>query len=180
MSDFSQALVLRVKEPAGAAASCLAWLVARGIVEALPTDCVLGPELGHPPGPKLMEALVPQTTPPHFLSLKTNGLALHVARPQLWCEGDELPELSCRRCGGEVDFELVVPLLDRLGDPFHPPDVECTHCHVASRVFDLGIENGAIGNLTLEAWNWWPLRDEVLDELGTVAGAKVVRVWQRL
>lgn len=77
MSDNAQLLAWTV-EPAEAttsAALVLAWLVKRSIVEAMPTDSGLG-SLAHPPGPNVLEAVVPAPEGAFgdFRTLQTNGM----------------------------------------------------------------------------------------------------------
>jgi hypothetical protein len=182
MSDAAQVLGWTVdgKEAPASAARVLSWLVERGIVEALPTDCGLS-VLAHRPGPRALEVVVPQRPRvSDFRTLTINGVELtYTFRPELLLAGDEMPEFACPVCGAEVASETVMERLAKPENPFLAPPqvVACARCNSSLVLNELTVNNGAFVNVVLRFWNWWPLKEELVAELREMSGGSGVAVF---
>lgn len=182
MSDSAQVLAIAIPNApttTAEAAKLLAWLVAEGIVEAMPSDCGLG-ALAHGPGPNVASVLVKQEPGfSDFRTLMTNGMAIKsTLRCVLQVAGDRSPRFRCPSCNARVDVDDVWSLAEDAFIP--PPDVECDACQKRSPVEALVVKGGAFGNLVLRFWNWPPLTDAFLATVAERCGGPVVRLWQRV
>jgi hypothetical protein len=156
----------------------LAWLVDRGVVEPMPTDCGIG-ELAHAPGPRALEVvLTPEWHGAHFRSASDfrthvpNGmeLTIHGARPELVCVGDDMPSFRCPSCKAGLDTDTVLAAAN--ANPFlRSNDVTCPHCHEQRRAYDVAVEGGMFADLTMHFWEWWPLKASFVAELEATFGA---------
>jgi hypothetical protein len=162
------------------AARLLAWLVERGVVEALPTDSGLT-ALAHRPGPRALEAVVPQKASVYdFRTLVINGVELtHTTQTQL-LHGDEMPEFACPACGAAMDTDAVMERMMNPENPFlvpTPTRLSCARCNKSLALNELAVSNGAFVNVVLRFWNWWPLKPEFIAELGQIGGRESLAVF---
>jgi len=184
MSERTQVLGWTVdgQEAAQVAARVRAWLVAQGVVEALPTDSGLT-FLVYRPGPRALEAVAaPGPRVSDFRTLASNGVELSYApRSRLLVDGDNLPGVACPACGAEVGTAAVV---EWMGDLEHvsqaAPHVVCESCGKSLAPNDLAVTGGAFANVVLRFWNWWPLKRELIAELSQIVGARCVVFYERI
>jgi hypothetical protein len=183
VSSHAQVLAARVAnlEATRFAALVIAWLVERGTIQPMPTDCGMT-HLAHPPGPRFLEAVVPQKPGvTDVRTLRTNGMEVeHSLRAMLITAGDDMPGFACPSCKQAVEADDVFPLLDQISNPFHlPPETRCPGCGTMTRVNDLDVTGGAFANLTFRFWNWWPLKEAFVAELAERIGTKVTVLYDR-
>jgi hypothetical protein len=183
MGNHSTTLAWRVdwRQASSLAARLIAFLVERGIVEAMPTDSGVT-RLAHRPGPNANEAAISPPADPSgtkhyadFRELSTNGVEIEYRpRPRLVSGGgDEMFAFRCPSCETESDVDETMELVDKLDDPFQPePEAKCRACGASLKVSDLRVTNGVFANLILCFWNWWPLRDSFLETIGAVVGSR--------
>jgi len=166
------------RQASSLAARLIAFLVERGIVEAMPTDSGLV-RLAHRPGPNASEAIISPPQDPSgtkrygdFRELSTNGVEIeYLVRPRLLAGGDDMFVFRCPSCDAEHDADEILELIEELDNPFGPePEAKCPGCATSSKVSDLRVSNGAFANLTLCFWNWWPLCDSFLETIGALVG----------
>lgn len=187
MSDKAQILAFRIEglEARDRSAEVLAWLVERGIVEALPTNSGLG-SLAHRPGAKVLDAVVSPPDPSAYFDFRkgaTNGMEVHSSIRAKLAMGldDEMPVFGCPKCKAEIDADDVLPLVEEIENPFEGvPEVKCPKCKKANAVDALSVEGGAFANLTLRFWNWWPLKESFVEEVSARCGAPAVVLYERL
>lgn len=117
-----------------------------------------------------------------FRTGRTNGMEVHASmRPKLEMGGDAMPEFSCPSCKKDIDADEVMPLIEEIGNPFKgSPEVKCPKCKKKAPIDALTVEGGVFANLTLRFWNWWPLKEPFVAELGRVCGAPAVVLYERL
>lgn len=98
MGDYFQTVVdcdATESEASSLGASIVNWLIKDGIIATEQTDCVLGSELGYPPGPRYTKAT--GIADEILNTLCFNGLELITSR-QFFDSGQEGPELICAAC----------------------------------------------------------------------------------
>jgi endogenous inhibitor of DNA gyrase (YacG/DUF329 family) len=167
-------------------ASVVAWLAGAGIIEAVPTDCVLSTEPGYPPGPRYIAAV---TGPGERLhSLRTNGLAVITTRSVFHPIQGELGPVACPRCGQTVELEdpatgQAAHQWERFSDALStwmtggPCEVACPHCGQAAGFNDWHWASDwpfAVGFLGFKFWNWPPLKESFIAQLASQLGHRVV------
>src|SRR5262249_42322437 len=76
------------------------WLIGCGIIDADPTDCVLGATAGYAPGPRYQAAVARPDD--HFLGLRTNGVEVTVGRTVFHPIQGETGPVVCPWCGQMV------------------------------------------------------------------------------
>jgi hypothetical protein len=164
MSDNSQAIVdvdAGADEAPRLADDLLAWLSAEGIVEAEPSDCILGEGQGHAPGPRFFVALETPSAAEGFLALASNGLRIATGR-QVFDTGANGLELSCAACGWT--FEPGPSWMDAVTEWQDGDDdaaFSCPSCNDEQRLAAWrGPWAWGFGHLGLEFWNWPALSAE--------------------
>ena len=178
VSDHAEVLVCRVEEPYGTAARVIARLVARQIIEPMPSDCVLA-SLGHRPGPRVGDAAEHL----FFLDLAVNGMELRLpGRVELFFPSDGgLPSVSCPRCEQALDGELLLEHLE----PHNPFKLgrfpTCPACGESRAIEDWITHGSAFGNLAFVFWNWSsPLRATFLADMEEWCGRPVSVVHEHI
>lgn len=152
------------------------WLISAGIVSAELTDCVLGADLGHPPGRSADEVVVGGYSWKH---LWTNGLEIEVGRTVFDAGQGEPWAVTCPYCTTEVplvdeQFVLVAeawrPFADVLDGWAQGRDavMPCAACGRSVRPVDWQWADDyfALGHLGFTFWNWPPFRAEFVAEFG--------------
>lgn len=142
------------------------WLVGRGIIQATLTDCVLeGDGRGYPPGPNFEEAISPGAHH-HFLHLRTNGLHLGIGRT-VFHSGQGETTVVCPKCQAPLDDHTKWVATIEEWYEGKTALLRCPRCNASTPitgwVFD---PPWGLGNLGFNFWNWPPLKDEFVSELG--------------
>lgn len=164
------------EEAPGLASGLVAWLVAGGIVGAERTDCVLGADEGHPPGPRCTEAF----DGPDFglLTLGWNGLVAWWGRSVV-DPGQGGGEVGCPHCDTIESFDepLGAAFFEAIDAWYaqRPSDTTCRHCGRTIGINDWRWTDGAwaFANLGLTFWNWPPLRDDFVAGISRRLGHRV-------
>ncbi|NGN64786.1 hypothetical protein G5C51_12850 [Streptomyces sp. A7024] len=172
MGDWFQTIVVTDATPGEAqqlADNVLGWLIADGIVSAERTDCVLGSELGHPPGPRYAAAV--EDADPELVKLWSNGLDIAVGRTVFDTGQGEPEAVTCPHCAAEVrlvdeGWQLIDEKWDHFRDAVHSwPEgeeepVACVSCgrSAAVHVWQWADDCFVFGHLGFTFWNWPTLR----------------------
>ncbi|WP_031478801.1 hypothetical protein [Streptomyces bicolor] len=168
----------------------LEWLVAEGIVLAERTDCVLGPPLGHPPGPNWQRAVGPDDADGD----PWDGLAVYTERT-VFHGGQGGPEaVTCPRCG--TTTRLITDqweLIDAAWAPFREAIsawhkageamVDCPACAEAVPLpdFTWADDYFAFAHLGFEFWNWPELTPEFRTRISELLdGHRLADLWGKL
>lgn len=173
------------------AASVVSWLTREGIIAAEPADCVLGAELGYPPGPCYTVAV---TEPDELLlRLWTNGVEVSTSRTVFSPAQGALGSVVCPLCGQTVDLNdpatgQITPLWELFSDAFGawmdggPGEVRCTRCSQVARLNDWRWTNEPFvaGFLGFTFWNWPLLSESFIAQVASHLGHRVVVVRGKL
>ncbi|HEV7935436.1 MAG TPA: hypothetical protein VGP70_24360 [Actinomadura sp.] len=150
------------------AAAVLTWLVEAGIVAAERTDCVLGSDLGYPPGAKYTDAV---TEPDPSLTKRwTNGLEILTGRTIFDFGQGEIERAECPHCRtstrflddrGKFHYEAWGPFSEVV-DAWHKDGdglFTCRACEKPVRLNEWNWEPAwGFGDLGFMFWNWPPLK----------------------
>ncbi|HEX6685706.1 MAG TPA: hypothetical protein VF062_23220 [Candidatus Limnocylindrales bacterium] len=153
------------------------WFSESGVIDARPTDCVLGAELGYPPGPVFTRATAGVDS--ELMSWGTNGLEVTVGRSVFHPIGGELGPVSCPHCSGVIDLEAWSAFSDALTS-WHaggPSEVRCVTCGAAVGFNDWNWPAEwpfAVGFLGFTFWNWPRLGQDFITEVGNRLGHRIV------
>jgi hypothetical protein len=183
MGDWFQIIVDKdatEQEAAELASRIRDWLIAEGIVEREMTDCVLGSDLGYPPGPNAEQA-VDDEPMDDVRELLRDGLDIITKRSVFHAMPGEV-ELICTDCGQRFDppdewQEAIGEWYDERG----PGNLKCPHCGVERPI--IAWEHDPVwgfGYLGFEFWNWPPLRKSFVEEVSKRLGHRVVLVEGKL
>lgn len=179
MGDWFQIIVDREasEEEAPALGSSIRdWLVTEGIIEATLTDCVLGSDLGYPPGPNHERA-----TDEKVPELWTNGLDIITGRTVFHSTGVET-YLICSQCGER--FQPPDEWTDAIGEWYDrrgPGLLSCIRCNYTEAITKWQHDPPwGFGNLGFEFWNWPPLNASFIEEVSKRLGHRVVYVEGKL
>lgn len=162
----------------------LGWLIEAGIVAAEPTDCVLGSDLGYPPGPNYADAV---TEPDRSLTRRwTNGLEVLTGRTIFDFGEGEIEDAKCPHCGVStrfVDdrwkfddeawrpFSLVIDAWHKGGDGL----LACSACAKPVGLNEWNWEPAwGFGDLGFTFWNWPPLIPGFVAEFPRRLGHRIV------
>jgi hypothetical protein len=178
MGDSFQTIVIRgarENEAALLGEKVLTHLVKQGIVAADMTDCVLGSDLGHPPGPNYRQALAEIETY-DFLGMWTNGLAI-ITQPNFYWSMEGEHQVFCPACGNPADIELIGdPIEEWLKDATQGM-LPCPKCNTASSITVWEYDPpAAFGCPAFQFWNWPPLSQKFIHELSEICGHEVVMI----
>ncbi|MFF2654137.1 hypothetical protein [Streptomyces sp. NPDC058045] len=177
MGDYFQTFVDLDAGPEDAqqyADRAVRWLVAKGIVLAERTDCVIGPPLGHPPGPKWAEAVDCHSSQ----EAPYDGLAVCVGR-EIFDSGQGDPEaVTCPRCAAstslvdddwELDLGLWRPFRQAMDtwESTGTGEAPCPACAHPVPITEFTYEGCefAYGCLGLTFWNWPEFTGEFEEDL---------------
>ncbi|SDK43245.1 hypothetical protein [Streptomyces indicus] len=184
MGDWFRTIVdteATAEEAQELAAGLLDWLIADGYVVAERTDCVLGADAGHAPGPRYAEAVVEPD--PGLAALWSNGLHITVERTVFDAGQGEPTAVTCPHCATEVPFvderwmpvegnwELFADAVHSWADGDDEP-VACPSCGRTAPVhtWRWADDYFAFGRLGFTFWNWPELRPEFLAEFSRRLG----------
>ncbi|MFI6768235.1 hypothetical protein [Streptomyces sp. NPDC050355] len=184
MGDYFQTIVdvdATAEDAARLGAKVVAWLVAEGIVEAEPSNCVLdGDGRGHAAGPRYGTAV-------HDDTYENGGLYVHVGRT-MFDSGQGHPEaVTCPHCSARTELTLADQPWepdDEAWEPFRgairgwdegdaeATKVGCRSCGRAAPVDRWRWKDDffAFGHLGFTFWNWTNLRDAFVAEFSPRLG----------
>jgi uncharacterized Zn-finger protein len=159
------------------------WLISAGIVLAERTDCVLGAEVGHPPGLAVGQALEDPSSDDGWQRLWTNGLDVTVGR-RVFDAGQGEPEaVTCPHCTTEIRLvDDRWQLIDEAWAPFREVFTEwsegrdgviaCPSCGrpVEPSAWQWAGDCFALGHLGFTFWNWPELKQDFVAEVGRQLG----------
>lgn len=189
MGDWFQTIVDTEATPGeaqGLAANILDWLIGDGFVAAERTDCVLGADAGHAPGPRYGAAV--EDPDPELVNVWSNGLHVSVGRTVFDAGQGEPSAVTCPHCATEIPLvdEPWSPIEERWA-PFmeameswaegHDEPVACPSCGRTAPVHTWlwADDYFAFGHLGFTFWNWPTLRPEfVVDFARRLGGHRTV------
>lgn len=168
----------RPEEAAELAGRVMDWLEEEGVVRSELTHCLLGDELGRPPGPHAASAV---TEEGEVTELGACGVGMEIERRVYLCA--EAWTATCPHCGATAEpsesgpdmwTRKWAPLLDDLYAWFGgtgPGSGACVRCGGRADFLAWGIDPPvAVAHLGLVLWNWPPLSGRFLEELSGVLG----------
>jgi hypothetical protein len=188
MSDGYISIVpseIELERPEEKAQQVTQWLIAKEIVAAQQTDCVLGSPVGYPPGPRFRDALDPGENHGGFPELVTNGVEVITGRTVFDTGGNGIEEVRCPKCQANIidsDWGDFLGEWVNGGSQF----MQCPDCGQESLLteYDFNIEKRfiwAFSNFGITFWNWPPeFKDSFIAELEQVIGSSVRIVYGRL
>ena len=157
----------------------LAWLIAEEIVTPEMTDCVLGADLGYPPGPLYAKAT--GTADPHLLSLRTNGMAI-IAKRTVFHSGQGGFELVCSACKSKL--QPPDGWGDAVSDWFNQSgsgELACPACGASRPIVEWQHSPPwAFGELGFQFWNWPQFTQAFIRAFENQLHSRVVRVYGKL
>ncbi|GAA3125262.1 hypothetical protein ACFFR3_40330 [Nonomuraea salmonea] len=177
MGDWFQTIVDVQATPQEAetlAADVRSWLISSGIVSAEPTHCVLGADVGHPPGPRAETAVDPSgwSVPWH------DGLAITVGRTVFDAGQGDPMAVTCPHCSTtthladerfELKYEVWEPFREvvRGWDEGDDIVIACPACTqpVEPTSWRWTDDYFVLAYLGFTFWNWPPLRPQFVDDL---------------
>lgn len=143
-------------------------LVERGIIDDRLADCILSVEPGHPPGPRIADALEVPAGP--MLGGAVNGLEMVVGREVTapWGDGYDGTVHTCRSCGSRHDFDAEFgDLFDEIlvwRDGGALPIATCPSCAERSSFADLDLSvPWCLAESVVRVWNWYIPRRWFID-----------------
>lgn len=159
-------------EAAALAQSLRSWLVTEGIVASELTDCGLGPNGGHPPGPNYYEAVV--SCDGYLPQLVTNGVELEVGRV-VAIDMQGATQWQCGGCGHWHGDQGV--LMTAIGQWYEGNDhsaLVCSACSISNPLTGISTKPpAACAPLALTFWNWPPLADAFLTQVAERVGQTI-------
>jgi hypothetical protein len=180
VEDRCQILVDEIVRGHGAAAESgdrlERWLVDTGVLSPDLTDCVFGHPLGHPPGPSYGRAVGRGDAPRTW----TNGGYVLIGRRAHW--GGGLDRLACRQCGRLDDvtadgLRWQQTFMSTIAEWMDGGDgtITCLGCGARNELgdWDWGSHPWGFGEVSLVLWNWAPLAQRFIDDVGDVLGHPV-------
>ena len=182
MGDWFQVIVDRdATEPEAPrlGAAVHEWLAAEGIVSLEPADCVLGSALGYPPGPSYGRAVVDPDD--GLFTLAHNGLRIVTGRT-VFDPGQGGFELVCASCSNRSEVpdewgEAVDEWCEARGRGL----LACPRCGRSRPVTEWESDPPCVlAYLGFKFWNWPPLKEELVEEIGKRLAHRVVLVSGKL
>jgi hypothetical protein len=182
MGEWFQAVADRdaTEENAPALATTIYnWLVGEGIISGAPRDCVLGSDVGYPPGPHYEKAVSEPFE--GILTLRTNGLEIFTKRTVFACPQGP-PELVCSACSARCEPpDAWSAAINNWYSHGGPGLLTCPRCENVRSIADWEHDPPwAFANLGFEFWNWPPMTAEFVQAIGTRLGHRVVLVAGKL
>jgi hypothetical protein len=166
------------------AADLTGWLIETGIVLAERTDCVLGSDLGYPPGLHYVDAV---TEPdPSLPRLWTNGVDVVTGRTVFDSGQGGIDSAECPHCNTRSRFTDELREFDRaLWDPFGEAiddwyaggdgTLACPACAKPVELNEWKWDpTWGFGHLGFTFWNWPPLSPSFVAKFSRRLGHRVV------
>ncbi|MEB3367529.1 hypothetical protein [Saccharopolyspora mangrovi] len=186
MGDWFQTIVdveVGAEDAEHFAAEVRDWLISAGIVLSERTDCVLGAQVGHPPGPAAGQALEDPSEDDGWQRLWTKGLDITVGRAVFDAGQGEVEAVTCPHCAKELRLvDACWQLIDEAWAPFREvltdwPEgldgvIACRFCErpVEPTAWLWADDHLALGQLGFTFWNWPSLKQDFVDEIGRRLG----------
>jgi hypothetical protein len=159
------------------AAEVRGWLISSGIVLSERTDCVLGNDLGYPPGPCADEVVDASGWGYPWQDIWANGMDVTTGRTVFDGGQGEPMAVTCPHCSTEIelvneDFELDDEVWAPFRDVVHGWDegrdviIPCPSCsrRVEPTAWKWADDYFNFGHLGFTFWNWPPFRPEFVVE----------------
>ncbi len=186
MGDWFQTIVdvqAAPQEADALATDVQAWLISSGIVLPDRTDCVLGKDLGYPPGPRADEVVGASGWSTPWQNVWANGLDITTTRTVFDGGQGEPTAVACPYCSTtielvdeyfELDEEAWAPfgaVVDGWGEG-RDVVIACPACsrRVEPAAWKWDDDYFALGHLGFTFWNWPPFRPEFIEEFGRRLG----------
>lgn len=180
MGDWFQTIVdvqAAPREADALAAEVRAWLISSGIVLPDRTDCVLGSDLGFPPGPRADEVVDVSGWSTPWQNTSANGLDIITTRTVFDGGQGEPTAVTCPYCATEIELvDEHFELDDEAWAPFsavlegwdegRDAVIPCPACsrRVEPTAWKWADDYFVLGHLGFTFWNWPPFRPEFIDE----------------
>ncbi len=183
MSEYHISLVdshISTTEAERAAQDILRYLVDNDIVEATPSDCVLGNKPGYRPGTNFIAAAdispadesASNCNYDDFIRWVTNGLAIRTNNCEAYNPEGTWDRVTCPQCRqhrpqDEVWQSAVSAWYEGQDESL----LTCAHCGNASSITAWDHHGDfALGHLVLTFWNWPPLSSEFVARISAITG----------
>ena len=169
--------------------SATQWLIREGIVAGERTECVLGADQGHPPGPQVGRAIIETPVAPEmephvldFRDLSPNGMVSETGRAVH--HGNELAlekfSMTCPSCRSHLaDPDRWTDQLDTWYET-GTATIECPLCGTGSAMTTWTVSNWSLSYAALTFWNWPDLDPRFIEELSQHLGERIELVVGRL
>jgi len=155
------------------------WLVNRGIVKAIKTNCIFGIDTGFPPGDQYNAAIDGEDV--GLLRLTTNGLGVITTRQVFDNGGHGIDSISCPDCGENIIDSDWGALLDEWVNETGKDNFGCPACGVTNSITHFKFDpTWAFGELGFVFWNWPSFNSGFVQEFEAVIGRPVALVYGRL
>jgi len=169
------------EEAEALASSVIEWLISEGIIEPTQTDCVLGDDLGYPPGPNHRRAADAGLGPDYLYGFGWNGMHVVTGRSVFYVTGVET-ELICSACAQRCQItdewhDAVSEWYEQQG----PGILACPHCGYQRPITKWQHDPPwGFGYLGFKFWNWPTFETSFIEEVSKQLGHKVVVVEGKL
>lgn len=188
MSDSFISIVpveIELDRPEEKARQVIRWLIAKEIIAAQPTECVLGSPVGYPPGQRFGDALKEGEDDGYLKERVINGVEVSTGRRIFHSGSNGLEEVICPGCQANViesDWGDCLEAWVNGGSAL----MQCPGCGGENglNMYNFNIEKKFIwtlSNLGITFWNWPPqFRRSFIAGLEEVLGSPVRVVYGRL
>ncbi len=182
MGDWFQIIVDREASPGEAerlASEIRDWLAGWGIVQNTMTNCVLGGDgQGYAPGPEYRQ-VVDFDHHHNIQILKTNGLQITVGR-MVFHPGQGDYTVSCPKCHTacvQSEWNKAIGEWNK----GQTGTLYCPICKQSTPITEWTFEPmWGFGNLGFKFWNWPPLKDDFVSEIGKRLAHRIIVVKGKL
>jgi hypothetical protein len=167
LADYVQA-----ERAAGAVRDCL---IGNGYVRPQKTNCVLGAELGFPPGPRFAELF---EEPPWSAEVACNGVQIEASeKPQFYDNGEIGFRIFCPSCRRQFDLDGDLVVWQQAMQKFYEGGaglLQCKHCGNSAGV-DRWTCDPPVGwsRFGITIWNCPHLRPEIIRTLAELVGSEL-------
>jgi hypothetical protein len=157
----------------------LKWLISEKIVSPSTCDCVLGTEVGYPPGSRYVTAVIEPCD--SLIGLWTNGLDI-ITKRTVFHSGQGGFELVCSSCFNRFEQgDEWGAAVDEWLDDKGPGLLACPRCKCVQAITEWKHDpEWGFGNLGFEFWNWPPFTEKFLEDISKLLKHRVVLVAGKL
>lgn len=132
---------------------------------------------GYRPGPRANEALAYPND--HLQALRTNGVAVQTERRSYW--SSHSPEALCPSCGQHLDMDEWLEVLEDWSTGAGSGRIECGSCSLAVPLCAMAMEDAwGFSDFAVSFWNWGELSYDWTQQLQSVMGVPLIRVWEHI
>jgi hypothetical protein len=193
MGDWYQSYVapdIQPSEVQGASSKTVQFLLERGIIREEMSDCVLGSELGYPPGPNA-ESILADGKNAGFAGVRelwTNGVDLE-AGSKLYMLAETLSddfECICPNCdarhSSEFFYEICLEKLAEWEQGHEADSVGCPECNSQSiaTAWRTDPDSFVAANFAITFWNWSVIDEKFISEMQSLLGSRLVKLESKL